>query len=775
MGKRKKWSVASVVDLDFVGRTKRVKFHFSHTDVNNDIWLEAQSDRIAPLHTYTNRPLPRQRKNISKDEQRPKTDTKEKSKQRSLDDNASVDSSVAMEASENGRAVFEDENDDEQIGVGAVEGYEEIGDADTEESEVEEMELVGSDANEEEATDEDAVDDGLDDEIEDDESEDSADLEKNFVKNEDLVVATVTDHSSPDGSPKRDHLDNAPLDPEKTLGLSEPSTIPKKKSVLPQSDPPAGNQTRIPKKKKTKLDDAPRTILGALGPRAKANYESPSLSSYPKNPSARSSALQLSSPTASHVSEQKSQFALDSCRDTKVNRDLFSGSCEHRRCKDKSTMVGLLSRRAEEFRKRAIDRRNELKFNRDVIHKKTSMNEGPYRPEDLSLRFRSGRSRETDSEMHMQRADFNIPRRSAPSDQRLEETLVGGSVSSRDPYGYQGHDVGMQSHFDGHDTEDYRRRRLDYDRPNGDNETHDVGMQSQFDGHDAEEYRRRRFDYERLNDGGSFEHNSYSDRHDVSDYDPDPRGMDSIPRNQARSNDYASNDIDGTYSRYNNRTDDIDAERYPRDEDYRNEYPRRLTDHHRNLHEKDWFEMHTHSNRGRMEEEDRNTSKRGYDADPIEASPRKRGYSPSKRDNLLDDTTSHKDYPVEEMQKQYFSSRRNGDCDRWIDDDRWSHDKFLQDDQRYEDFRAKPDSRAYPRSDDDYKNQWDDERHRDEDIRRGDSDDRRREYVHRRDDYRYESPPRCRRRDHRGRDEYAFRAQEHARRRDRYYYDRYRR
>jgi hypothetical protein len=70
VGKKKSCSVAKFVDLDFVGHTKRLKFHFSRTDIENDIWVEAESDNIAPWDIHTNNTLSRQRKKVSKDEVR---------------------------------------------------------------------------------------------------------------------------------------------------------------------------------------------------------------------------------------------------------------------------------------------------------------------------------------------------------------------------------------------------------------------------------------------------------------------------------------------------------------------------------------------------------------------------------------------------------------------------------------------------------------------------------------------------------------------------------
>jgi hypothetical protein len=771
VGKKKNWSVAKVVDLDFVGHTKRVKFHFPHTDIKHDIWVEAESDKIAPLYTHTNKPLPRQRKNVSKDELRSKT-TKQ-SKLESFSDDASSDSSFAVAAVENGNAVVDDENGYEEIGVVAVKENEEIGDADTEESEVEELDLVDSDEEEEEEepTDDDAVDDGLDDEIDDDESEESCpeSEEKKIEEDKNLAIATVTDHSSPDGSPKRErdfHSEDTNVDAETSPVL--PMT-PKKNSLLPESDVPAGSQSRIPKKKKkTSLGEGPRTILGALGPRSKVNDECPLSSSHPKSPAVRSPAFHSLVPSGCSLSRQKSPFAKDVDHDTNVNRDLFSDSYEHRKRNDAATAHASASRRADDFRKREIDRRNELQLNRDAVKKRHVLNEGHCTRKDSSLYVRGA-----DLDVRRQHAgsDFRGPRRMAFSNEHLDQVVAGGFERSRDPYDYEERDIGMQSRFDSHETEDYRRRRLEYDRPN---------------------------------DIGTFEPFAYNDRHDDRFIDREARGMGSIPRNRAGWHDYASSDVDRRFSRredaefhpHNTLSDD---ERYYRNEDCRYEYSRHPIDHRPNPVEDastEQFEKHAHCPRGRAEKDSRSKTRRRYDVEataagmrgsPLEvekASSTRRGYPSDKM-------TSHdqRGLPAGEMESlSQDSSRRDGRGDgRFLEDHQGYHEDdqgYHEDDQGYHDSKghreedlyytsAKYDERAYPQSDDGYRNQWDDDRHRDEYSRRRGSDDRRSEDDRRRDHHRYESSPRSRRRDHRGRDEYAYRAQEHARKRDQYYSDGY--
>lgn len=74
------WSIATVVDVDIVGMTNRIKFHFPRTQIKHDEWLEADSPRIAHLYTHTSPPQQRSHtvKSIhSKDKTSNKNDQKE--------------------------------------------------------------------------------------------------------------------------------------------------------------------------------------------------------------------------------------------------------------------------------------------------------------------------------------------------------------------------------------------------------------------------------------------------------------------------------------------------------------------------------------------------------------------------------------------------------------------------------------------------------------------------------------------------------------------------
>ena len=53
VNKHKKYSVGIVTHVDFSGKVKRVKFHYSNTRAESDEWVPFGSKRIAPLHTYT--------------------------------------------------------------------------------------------------------------------------------------------------------------------------------------------------------------------------------------------------------------------------------------------------------------------------------------------------------------------------------------------------------------------------------------------------------------------------------------------------------------------------------------------------------------------------------------------------------------------------------------------------------------------------------------------------------------------------------------------------
>jgi hypothetical protein len=242
VGKRKKWSPATVVDVDFVGQTRRVKFHFPRTQLKNDIWLNADSHSIAPLHTHSGPPETRE---LASSTLKSKANNKKKAK--TTDDDAS-ESSCDMVLSESGSEDVDGGNGSEDIDGGAVESYQDIGDADTDDSENANAVVHWNDTQKEEAQKSDDEDDGLDDDIDDDSEVNSlngGNCDSN--KAEQTVVPSVTDHSSPDSEINRE----AAVTTSKSFTIpkkrpsgkgSLPSAIPRKNlpnSLAPQSESPA--------------------------------------------------------------------------------------------------------------------------------------------------------------------------------------------------------------------------------------------------------------------------------------------------------------------------------------------------------------------------------------------------------------------------------------------------------------------------------------------------------------------------------------------------------
>ena len=130
---KKRWSTATVVDVDFVGQTHRVKFHFPRTQITSDTWLEAVSNRIAPLHTHTIRhERKRQTKPLHPDpvdsEDNPKKSIENKKKKSKTSKGSKSTSLIAASASTSETGSVDDNEDEyEEVGVGMVEDYEDIG------------------------------------------------------------------------------------------------------------------------------------------------------------------------------------------------------------------------------------------------------------------------------------------------------------------------------------------------------------------------------------------------------------------------------------------------------------------------------------------------------------------------------------------------------------------------------------------------------------------------------------------------------------------------
>ncbi|KAL3919748.1 MAG: hypothetical protein SGILL_003598 [Bacillariaceae sp.] len=221
VGKKKKWTAATVVDVDFVGQTRRVKFHFPRTQLKNDIWLDASSNSIATLYSKASPPEARKPSGAGAKKSK-KTETS--STVKTVDIDSTSESSSAVARSESGTEDGDNENDIGDAGV--VEDYQELGDADTDESESE-LVLVDSDDDQKQsraAADDDADeddDDGLNDDIGDDsESDSEIELNSDAKKTKDAFVPAVTDHSSPDSEHQSEALG----------GSSKSFTIPKKRT-----------------------------------------------------------------------------------------------------------------------------------------------------------------------------------------------------------------------------------------------------------------------------------------------------------------------------------------------------------------------------------------------------------------------------------------------------------------------------------------------------------------------------------------------------------------
>lgn len=729
--KNKKWRAAKVADLDFVGVTKRVKFHFPRTDVTNDVWLDATSSRIAPLYTHTHRPQPRQRKQSSsliRSNEKP-SNVKEGEKKAASDD-SSFDSSFALAASELASDALDDENDYEEVGVGAVEDYEQIGDADTEESEDEEIDLVDDDDDKKSLSGESEDDvDGLNDDIED-ESEDS-DAEMNDEKNErnvnEHLIATVTDHSSPDGSPKRDRdssLEKVHVSSESTNSRTEGESsqrIPKKKKILVKPEGSSrADQSRIPKKKK--IETAKKPILAALDTQScsKSDFQAHALekSKFSRENLSTSNSVK---PTSSPATQQSCSY--DRSRALELARDWE----QWKRRSQQPALQSPSSRGERPPRNDRMSRNVELRLNRDSLNEKRFEQSKMEYNDGLSPCL-GGRNVRPDHMSRSHEPDLGSPRRISLSN--------------------QGHNKSIPN---------YDRRAISNDLQPGDNPIRPSSRDSHMDSYHPDEQ------YSIYSDSRYVDR--FSDRH-LRESKPSPskrfrehdqglRGYQEDercsrwenPRHQSFSTERSYNDEDHTpnYGSHGGNTDTP-----PND-------GRRLTNYRSN--DCADHDRHAASQRGYDEAERQlSPAKRGYDVEP-KASPAKRGYeieSPPKRGYEIDESPSpRKRRRDEESPRRIRYGSRSDDGYQHRHDDRY---------------------RSPSKFDDDYRShQRNDGMQRDDYSRRDYDDHRTSNYDRRRDDHRHDSPRSSRRRDHLGRDEYANRAQEHAQRSDRYRDDGYRR
>jgi hypothetical protein len=772
-GKKSKWSAATVVDLDFVGVTKRVKFHFPRSDVKHDVWLEAGSNRIAPLYTHTSPPQPRQSKQSSvtcglpslKAEQLKVAKTKKQKKKKAVNDDSSFDSSFAMAASENGSETFDNENEFEEIGVGAVEDYEEIGDADTDDSEDEEIELVDDEEHLVD-TDEDD-DDGLNDEIQDDSDDDEFDHQKIDERAKNLAIVTVTDHSSPDGSPKRDR-DSSMAEVQQNIestnlsdGGEKELKIPKKKKSLHQHDQHVGTSpSRIPKKKK--FESAPQTILGALNQQNMAKNESPTSALCTNQPSGYTPNSGTAIPPGPTTIQQRS-ILYDRKRALELARDW-----EQWKRSGHST-----SNTDEQSRKRAMNRNIELRLNRESLNERHAVTSGSRRDSvSSSGHFASDRHAQTRSDMNGKSLDYGSPRRISLSHQPPEQ--ISSSYGERafemprDSYDHAGRDADKFSLTGSSHADEYNGSQLEFGRLRG-VVARPVDRLSYNQGYDDTAYERDPRD----------RHDSPRKYYDRS-YDQGPNGY----REEER---YAREEMPRYHSHDEGYMDD--ADRYRQRDDHRPRHEGPTGSSHRPRSEQscsldyrpdDRPERPCPSRRGYEVEKPASPVKRGYDIEPL-PSPQKRGYpveanaaSPARRGYPVEEKRG---YPVE-VKRGYPVEDKISPSKRKREEDLPKRGRDPYDDRADDRYRGssphRHDDGFYSRHDDGYRGKRDDARVRD-DYNRREYDDGRRDYDGRRDHRRKESPRSSHKSDHLGRDEYAYRAQQHARRADRYYDDGYRR
>jgi len=259
---KEKWSIANVVEIT----SKKIKFHFVSTQAKNDVWLEKNSNRIAPLHTHTTKPKPRPRPSKKPQqgngEKAPKLGASKLIKPEASDESiAEAESTKLQSGQQNKKLRIEDEEESDGMSFADM-----------------------------------------------DDSDSDDDMESDDFDNKDGVVAsndkeqvdespTVTDHSSSDGSHKRDFeaspAEHSDLENESDKAADQPKTgfiIPKKKkessaksamvvpkNVIPkkQSSVPSGTSL-ISNTARQAMLDKKMEKKPAKHPRRPQNHSSPS-------------------------------------------------------------------------------------------------------------------------------------------------------------------------------------------------------------------------------------------------------------------------------------------------------------------------------------------------------------------------------------------------------------------------------------------------------------------------------------------------------------------
>jgi hypothetical protein len=222
---KEKWGIANVVDVAV--DSNKIQVHFVRTQSKNDIWLERNSERIAPLHTHTikSKPKPKVKPQIvcSKKSQERQTGSSESKKPKTK-----KKSKTKKQKKSNTQVLQSSESDEHCGSLSALSGEKEN---EIEEHVEEDYEEIGIGAEDESSNDDDDDDDMI---VTEGEVELKGVGAINGTENEEFkkpiaaCLPTVTDHSSADGSP---NSENEQFENYCTKETSSPFKIPKKKKL----------------------------------------------------------------------------------------------------------------------------------------------------------------------------------------------------------------------------------------------------------------------------------------------------------------------------------------------------------------------------------------------------------------------------------------------------------------------------------------------------------------------------------------------------------------
>ena len=566
--------MANIVEMT----SKRIKFHFVSTQAKNDVWLEKKSTRIAPLHTHTTKP-------------KPKAQTKPKSSSTVVPKESQVVSGKSeSNAMHSKQAETKDKLDGAEIpldGNGKQKTKVKI------EGEDESDGLSFADFDDEDS----------DDEIDSDRGSENNEKGATSSNNKETMEEspTVTDHSSSDGSHKRDfessQAENS--DFENECRSSKGFTIPKKNNGSNKKTSVVVPKNAIPKKVQSSVTSGTSLISDAA---RQAMIEKNTANKMP-NPSKKSS------PRKDARQVDRNKIHKDDHNSPSLKRKAFSdlspSQRQHARgsqsqrpnespSKKESNRQNLSPKRSLSD-KHFVEQRREKEFYRDSMEYTAQGQSSSYRDSsgsrDFPIRNQPSNRSLNDRHLYEDRRERELYRdsieysaresygyRSFPSS---DHRRISGHSSSRayDSYSHQDQyesDRGQSRHYDRSHQQDSHARYLErssgyydvqYDQSSNERHRSDGRVSSdrssyQYDSQRFDDYSRRHED----------ESSSRAPRPE-NDYSREPRGM--SERNIERDSHFYRMQSDYEHAHSYHRDDDHHSPRRHRDSGGRREKKRK--------------------------------------------------------------------------------------------------------------------------------------------------------------------------------------------------------